>query len=505
MLITIPKGFNQKIDEMLVNYDNLLNSKDKIMYVLSLITQNEFKNTLHSKSIIKRVGDSKRKGFKTIITFLIENNLIWKSKNYFNGKFCTEYTIIQLEKGLTETYKINDAYFINKCKKHLAKKLNFLRPETLRIRQNIEDLVLPLEIRQKYKLPNEFFHQKGVVEFCSYNNITEHCNNSGRVFNAISGMKSDLRHCFVHRDGSNLAEIDISSAQYYFISVDMMNYGLTDSNLNNDLQKGEFYKILMDELQYTGTRDEFKVYLQSNYFNIEKFKRSNEIDNVISSLYPNMKLYIEIFDSSPNNKFKTIGTYAQRLESDVMIERICNNLIQEDIFVVSIHDALLIKEQDIDKVKTIMQNILEPHCNFKIKKYKELKKNFKSIKQYLNQQVPIYNTFVEVGDLGSIKNFKTHCRKIANYLQTNNIEVTEENLLKYSKAPLVVVKKIFKEFKPNNNVVTSDKNFIKVMDVYNYLILQNEKITAVKIVEMTKLNRLTATKYLKLIIERNVQ
>lgn len=521
MTLTVPKGFNQRINETLVNYSNLLNSKDKIMYILSLITCSDFdkesentptfKNTLYSKSIIKRVGKSKSKGFKTIIDFLVKENFIEKSKNHYNGKFCREYTIIQLENGLTETYNVTDSYFINRGRKVLAKKLNYIRPETEAIRENITQLELPIEIRQKYNLPTKFFHQKDVTEFCSYNNITEHITEgrSGRVFNAISGMKKDLRHCFVHSDGSNLSEIDITSAQYYFISVDMMANEFTDLNLNNDLAEGKFYENLMSELKYKGTRDEFKVYLQSNYFNInvKEHGRNEKIDLAITNLYPNMKNYINMLDSLDefDFKYKTIGTYAQRLESNMMIEFICNDLIQNDLFVVSIHDALLVKEQDVEKVKTIMQNHLEPHCNMKTVNFKDLQLNHDSIEKYINRQVPTYKTFIEVGELGSIRNFKSHCKRMITYLETNNIEVNETNLLKYSKAPVTVVKKVLKEIKPNQNQLKVDQNFMKVHEAYNLLLLRDvKKITAAEIINMTELNKRTVAKYLKQILDSNV-
>lgn len=515
MLIILPKGFNKRINKLLVNYNkNLQKSKDKIMYILSLVTCSDydnqytptFNNTLHSKSLIKKIGKSDSKGFKTIIRFLIDNNFIKKIGNYSVGRFCSRYEIIQIEQGKTEFYKITDSYFINKCNKIAAKNLEFVREVTSKIRTNIEDLVLPLEIRERYNLPTEFFHQKGVTKFCSYNNITEKLYSSGRVFNAITGMKREFRHCFVHKDGSNLTEIDISAAQYYFISVDMNENGFTDIKLNNDLKEGIFYENLMKEIHYTNSRDDFKVELQKSYFNINKSKRSHYIDVAIAKLYPNLKNYIELLDSLPKESsfpFKTIGAYAQRLESDTIVNTIGYDLIDKGIWFVTIHDAILVKEQDVNSAINILETRLESYCSKNTKNYKDIKKDFKIIDKYIDQKVRITNTFIEVGNLGSIKNFKTHCIKILTYLESNKIEITEESLAKYSNAPLTVVKKVYKDYKPNQNNIVSDFNFIKIKEYYDIFPI-DKKPSIRNIMSKVGLSSNTVQKYLKLINETNV-
>ena len=196
---------------------------------------------------------------------------------------------------------------------------------------------------------------------------------NGRIHNNITNFPKVLRKFFRYKD-TPLIEIDIANSQPFLFNLLIQEY---QSNLSlitpsyvttfsKDIplfkqltSQGEFYNYLMEEFCLNEDKGEFKVRFFSKIFYSEEFFRFDYFEDKISeremfrSLFPNVS---EIISFYKRDNYKNLANRLQEMEANIMINSIVPRLAKGKIFVLTIHDSLLITP---DNVKLVTGVIME--------------------------------------------------------------------------------------------------------------------------------------------------
>ncbi len=213
---------------------------------------------------------------------------------------------------------------------------------------------------------------------------------NGRIDTNLTSLKAELKQ-FIIQD---LWQIDIVNSQPFFLLLDILTHtpSSTSPYVGTFLKEVEKYESWVSqglfyekfEYQYlihhqkSVTRREIKnmlfciFYSQNNsYLPLKK---------VFASIFPNIMEYIHQRKSRKHNE---LAIQMQRLESDMCIETICEQLDINNILYYTIHDAWLVNQEDVQRTIEIIEEyfdkIYQKHPKLDIQNVKEKEKKKKTI------------------------------------------------------------------------------------------------------------------------------
>ncbi|WP_350410291.1 hypothetical protein [Pontibacter populi] len=192
-----------------------------------------------------------------------------------------------------------------------------------------------------------------------------------RIFTTANLMPRDLRKFIKHKRGKALFEADIRNCQ------PLMLCGLlkkryrgkweTDLLLYKDLcEKGKFYNYLfkvmygieLDEMsEETRIRFKEKLFGYVYYCNIYESASYSEYVITFKKEFPTV--YTFIIEYKTEHGYKALSTEMQRVESKLMINTVCTQLKDNKCSVLSIHDGLIVTEDEIEHTETLLQEAFE--------------------------------------------------------------------------------------------------------------------------------------------------
>jgi hypothetical protein len=177
--------------------------------------------------------------------------------------------------------------------------------------------------------------------------------NTGRLFHTLTSLPRKHRIYLKHVGGYELLELDGKGAQLVMLS----NEYPYDEAFNDAVYSGEIYKIIADEMGVDISTDKAKDKFKKQFFNTVIF---NQNPSVISNskygvafgkLFPIMYHYqIEV---DPKTS-KARGLQSQ--ESQLFIDNITRDLVNKGLFVIPIHDAVVICKKDNDFAMKIIND-----------------------------------------------------------------------------------------------------------------------------------------------------
>ncbi|WP_405377530.1 hypothetical protein [Nonlabens sp. Asnod3-A02] len=230
-------------------------------------------------------------------------------------------------------------------------------------------------------------------------------NKTGRVYNYYNNIPKEYRKHLRHQDGTQLVEIDLKNSQPLLLTLllfeavtgqanDTINTNTnTSKNVSiirwfeankkaiikeiaptktdyNDLLKeldglienvstGKFYEQLRYAaiLQDLPAEMDYKVLKMSvlkcifSYANTEL----SEMERVINYRYPYLLKFMRYIKLNRNHK--EVSHLAQIYESSIFIDKTFNNL-DNNTFAIPLHDSIICKVQDLDKIKTLVNNAI---------------------------------------------------------------------------------------------------------------------------------------------------
>lgn len=206
---------------------------------------------------------------------------------------------------------------------------------------------------------------------------------AGRVHNNITNLSKKIRP-FLRYNNQQLIEVDISNSQPLLFNILIDSYLKEVSTISNFLpyvphsdislykrltEEGKIYDYLMDKLNIKEDRDEFKIRFFSKVF----YSRENdnyvpEERKMFKALFPNVA---KIISKYKKEDYRDLAIRLQKIEADIMIKKVVPELEKKKIFVLTIHDSVLILPEQELIVKKIIINEFQKfglHPTLKVKK-----------------------------------------------------------------------------------------------------------------------------------------
>ena len=370
--------------------------RDKYYFIITFISFGRiFDKRKNSESFIELSSRFLKKiingRYKDYIEDLIGMNIIETDNQYFvkskfkayrlKGKYCKA----KLKQVQIKDDKILSKYQIYKLSKKPTKPCHNYLYECLTKTQIdyepakyfVSSTITDFEKYVAYNCSIDMIHSKDwffVVD-----------STAGRVHNNISNLSKKIRP-FLRYNNQQLIELDISNSQPLLFNILINSYQSDNTTTSNFLpyvphsdislykrltEEGKIYDYLMEELNIEEDRDEFKIRFFSKVF----YSRENE--NYIPEerkkfavLFPNVA---EIISAYKKDDYRDLAIRLQKIEADIMIKKVVPELEKKEIFVLTVHDSVLVQPENVEVVRNIILiefQKFDLHPTLKVKKMK---------------------------------------------------------------------------------------------------------------------------------------
>lgn len=308
--------------------------KDKHLYFIDTLIRHKADKKakyLSSERLKKTFGDRQ---YLEIINYFIKNGIIERSKCYQDGGY--PYFKYKLLIGTIKLvdYEITSVGLLNTIQYFHNTNYNNLNPVEKQVLENIQKLQLPSAI----KTPKLYMSKS---------------KKTGRLFHTLTSLPRKYRQYLRHIDGYELLELDGKGAQLVMLS----NEYPYDEAFNDAVYSGEIYKIIADEMGVDISTQDAKDKFKKQFFNTVIFNQNPSVvanskyGVAFGKLFPIIYHYLIEFDPSVS---KARGL--QQQESELFIGNITRDLVNKKLFVVPIHDAVVICKKDMDAAMKIIND-----------------------------------------------------------------------------------------------------------------------------------------------------
>ena len=308
--------------------------KDKHLYFIDTLIRHKADKKakyLSSKNLKRTFGD---RVYKSIINYFVEKSIVECSKCYQDGGY--PYFKYKLLIGTTKLveYEITSVGLLNTIQYFHNTNYNNLNPVEKQVLENIQQLQLPTAI----KTPKLYMSKS---------------KNTGRLFHTLTSLPRKHRQYLRHANGHELLELDGKGAQLVMLS----NEYPYDEAFNDAVYSGEIYKIIADEMGVDISTQDARDKFKKQFFNTVIFNQNPSVvanskyGSAFGKLFPIMYHYLIEVDP---NVSKARGL--QQQESQLFIGNITRDLVNKKLFVVPIHDAVVIHKKDMDAAMKIIND-----------------------------------------------------------------------------------------------------------------------------------------------------
>jgi hypothetical protein len=207
---------------------------------------------------------------------------------------------------------------------------------------------------------------------------------NGRIDTNLTSLKSDYKQFITI---PNLYQIDIVNSQPFILSL-YLNSSLCGRNINKqELQKysdwtsdGIFYEMFEKEYfnktSKTLKRKEIKDIMFCIFYS--KNESYQKEKNIFKTIFPTIMCFIENEKKDKHNEF---AIKLQKMESEICIDIICEELNKLGIKYYTIHDSWIIDKSNIKEVEKIVYKMFYKHFIRKPElKIEEINNKIKTIK-----------------------------------------------------------------------------------------------------------------------------
>lgn len=428
------------------DFKNNLLLKDKHFYFIdTLIRRGAGRKAMYldSQLLKKTFGD---KEYLPIINYFEEKGIIQRHYNKQDGgrPYYTYKLLVSVKKPVP--YQLTSPSIIRTIDYFHSTNYNNLRDFEKQVLYNIQQLQLPSE----FDVPRLYMTKS---------------KNTGRMFHSITNMPRNQRIYLRHVDGIRLGEFDAKGAQLVMLSH-LFN---DDEAFNDAVYGGEFYQMLADEMgvdiSRERDRDEFKrKFFNSILFNENRIVVANsKYSKAFEKLFPIMYHHLLEMQTDTSK-----ATELQRTESNLFIDNITRDLVNEGLFVIPIHDAIIFNLDDIDKV----QKIINDNCYSVLGRLITL-----SLKEFC--PTIIDNKYTTYNNLYNKEGEEDKGKQGGVYVVENNSMVGQ-----------------------NKKTLLRDEKVTAITNAIKQLMADKQKITVRKIQELSGVAKATVEKHYKVILSQ---
>lgn len=192
---------------------------------------------------------------------------------------------------------------------------------------------------------------------------------NNRIDNNLSNLPTDLRK-FIITD-KPLYNLDCTNSQPFLFGIVLIENGIVDINYNREVVNGtiyEYYANSYNSLYQTEiTRGDAKKIIMKILFS--KNVMYQNYKDVFRLIFPYAYDFIYKRKLEEHNK---LAIELQKLESGLIIDEITNKLNLENINYYTIHDSIVVEEDNVEKTMSILVNTFVEKYNItpKIKQEK---------------------------------------------------------------------------------------------------------------------------------------
>jgi hypothetical protein len=182
-----------------------------------------------------------------------------------------------------------------------------------------------------------------------------------RAHSNLTNLRKDFRQ-FITVDGEHLAQIDICNSQPMFLSLLITN----NENIPEQekekyreiVENGRFYEYILNALGIPLTqREKLKKKILAAILYDKKRKKESRYVKVFRKDFPHIWEYIQ---DIKKHDHKCIAALLQKTESKFVIQQAVAEFVRrfgdQYVFISTIHDCIVVKENWIDTVQEIMQD-----------------------------------------------------------------------------------------------------------------------------------------------------
>lgn len=199
-------------------------------------------------------------------------------------------------------------------------------------------------------------------------------NTNNRLDHNLTSLPSSMLS--VIKEDNDLIEIDLANSQFTLLSMIMDNEMINKTDdfyeFKSNCSKGLLYNYLMEKLSLN--RNEVKKIMMniafSSYRNKSKAKKLfNECFPSVLSYIENYKKELDEIECLDRRGYKNFAVNLQRVESEIFIDNFYYYFKQTNVWCITKHDSLIIKNQDIKKVLHYLEeecNKINLECTFKV-------------------------------------------------------------------------------------------------------------------------------------------
>jgi hypothetical protein len=304
-------------------------------------------------------------------------------------KFLETHGVIDInhsyqQKVKTKTYRLNPNYYGNIVyvwlrNVSIAKKMKQLRQkkrtsesgvyhemmELIRNRVTLPSIPTFKQLKKKHSLTPEqlIYWETAVFNIRAKILHGTSDDKTGRFFSNITNLPRDLRP-YLRIDCEKTVEIDIKTAQPLFL---ITLYDLTEIEHHNELSRfkwvlfhNDFYTYLAKSAGLPiNDRQKLKeaVYVQIFFDKLRDYgQRDGKLFTAFRKEFPILCKLIEKVKTPEHNQ---LAIRLQGIEAKIMIHGVAKELMSLGIPFATVHDSVIVKEQDAD----IAQSLIEKHTN----------------------------------------------------------------------------------------------------------------------------------------------
>ena len=357
---------------------------DKMLYVIYTLHRkllfdgvvgdagNELMN-LKAVYLKENLGRSGGVTYKEVIDCLKKIELLQVRESYLSGEFTKgyglrmdiDYNIHALEllhwNPLGKSNGIQDDGLISKIKDATMENLKRIKVDTEYTHEIIKREIDPF-VKTYYN-----YFTKSIASDNDMDRYAE-TDDYGRLHHNITGAAKELRPA-LSMEGKEIFSVDISASQLYFSIKGFESYLKMKANTAKLYQakerfpdstlfiesvlSGNFYNCLNHKLLLSeeGLKAN-KINILMPIFSQKNPKRKSKYFKALTDTFPTFMDYVKTLKK---DTYEDAARHLQRVESNIVIRKVAARLLEEKMWFLTIHDAVLCTKNDLDKVHQIIQ------------------------------------------------------------------------------------------------------------------------------------------------------
>lgn len=329
---------------------------------------------MNSRILLKKYG----RYYKSYIDYLIEEKYIKLRLGYVSLKRSNTYELNCRLYNLSELlyFQNYDSSKHKRLLKYYNDEVNLV-PKSVRIedkilRQTIDNLHhVSIDEKKAIEILGEIYpdtisHKYYRNHYCIktiYNGqIYLVPDEYGRIHTNFTVLKKEIRNTCLQIENENVYERDVRNSQPFFLlklmadNCDYFNKVGEDIRAYFDLVSTGFFYEEVNKFKPGLNRDDIKKWVMMVFFNKNYF-HDKDFQQAFPTIYSFIKNYKKRYG------YKSLAHRLQNIESDFIFNKVCCNLIEDEIKYFTVHDSVCVRDSEKVKLNEIFDNEFQSYLH----------------------------------------------------------------------------------------------------------------------------------------------